>query len=56
MSKITIKELQPYEILDLFGYVSDQEVELQWKKNDLIKKKRGSNLYLYLGVGRLIGY
>jgi hypothetical protein len=32
MPKTTIKELQPYEILDLFGYVSDHEVELQWKK------------------------
>jgi hypothetical protein len=31
-SKTTIKELQPYEILDLFDYVSDHEVELQWKK------------------------
>jgi hypothetical protein len=32
MSKTITKELFPYEILNLFGYVSVDEVELQWKK------------------------
>jgi hypothetical protein len=32
MSKTITKKLFPYEILNLFGYVSVDEVELQWKK------------------------
>jgi hypothetical protein len=44
MSKTITKELFPHEILNLFGYVSVHEVELQWKRMIDTYSKKGKFL------------